>query len=104
VDEWKSSCEAGKLKKRGDVWEWTSTDADMGGQTYKAALRPEQHLRLLSPLFAAVEKRRQRLSLCARCDPRELVAGFVLGRNVYVGNGELTLVPWLRASGLNDVL
>jgi len=27
--------EGGKLKKRGDIWEWTSTDVDMGGQTYK---------------------------------------------------------------------
>ncbi len=42
VDEWKSTCEAGKLKKRGDVWEWTSTDVDQGGQTYKASMRPEQ--------------------------------------------------------------
>jgi formylglycine-generating enzyme required for sulfatase activity len=35
-EEWKATCEAGKLKKRGDIWEWTSTDVDMGGQTYKA--------------------------------------------------------------------
>lgn len=40
VDEWKSTCEAGKLKKRGDIWEWTSTDVDMGGQTYKALCGP----------------------------------------------------------------
>jgi formylglycine-generating enzyme required for sulfatase activity len=40
VDEWKSTCEAGKLKKRGDVWEWTSTDIDQGGQTYKALCGP----------------------------------------------------------------
>src|ERR671919_527378 len=26
VEEWKSTCEGGKLKKRGDIWEWTSTD------------------------------------------------------------------------------
>ena len=32
----KATCEGGKLKKRGDIWEWTSTDVDMGGQTYKA--------------------------------------------------------------------
>ena len=25
VNEWKSTCDAGKLKKRGDIWEWTST-------------------------------------------------------------------------------
>ena len=25
VDEWKAMCEGGKLKKRGDIWEWTST-------------------------------------------------------------------------------
>lgn len=40
VDEWKSTCEAGKLKKRGDIWEWTSTDVDIGGQTYKALCGP----------------------------------------------------------------
>jgi hypothetical protein len=40
VDEWKSTCEGGKLKKRGDIWEWTSTDVDMGGQTYKALCGP----------------------------------------------------------------
>ena len=40
VDEWKSMCEGGKLKKRGDIWEWTSTDVDVGGQTYKALCGP----------------------------------------------------------------
>ena len=40
VDEWTSSCEAGKLKKRGNVWEWTSTDVDMGGETFKALCGP----------------------------------------------------------------
>jgi formylglycine-generating enzyme required for sulfatase activity len=40
VDEWKSTCEGGKLKKRGDIWEWTSTDVDMGGQVYKALCGP----------------------------------------------------------------
>lgn len=40
VDEWKSTCEAGKLAKRGDIWEWTSTDVDMGGQIYKALCGP----------------------------------------------------------------
>ncbi|MGH7874008.1 MAG: formylglycine-generating enzyme family protein [Candidatus Binatia bacterium] len=40
VDEWKSTCEGGKLKKRGDIWEWTSTDVDMGGQTYKTLCGP----------------------------------------------------------------
>ena len=40
VDEWKSTCEGGKLKKRGDIWEWTSTDVEMGGQTYKALCGP----------------------------------------------------------------
>ncbi|HEX2930026.1 MAG TPA: SUMF1/EgtB/PvdO family nonheme iron enzyme [Candidatus Binatia bacterium] len=40
VDEWQSTCEGGKLKKRGDIWEWTSTDVDMGGQTYKALCGP----------------------------------------------------------------
>jgi len=40
VDEWTSMCQLGKLKKRGDIWEWTSTDVDMGGQTYKALCGP----------------------------------------------------------------
>jgi formylglycine-generating enzyme required for sulfatase activity len=40
VDEWKSTCEGGQLKKRGDIWEWTSTDVDLGGQTYKALCGP----------------------------------------------------------------
>ncbi len=40
VDEWKATCEAGKLKKRGDVWEWTSTDVAQDGQTYKALCGP----------------------------------------------------------------
>jgi Sulfatase-modifying factor enzyme 1 len=37
VKEWLSSCQAGKLKKRGNVWEWTSTDVDMG---FKALCGP----------------------------------------------------------------
>jgi len=40
VIRWKSTCEAGKLKKRSDIWEWTSTDVDIGGQTYKALCGP----------------------------------------------------------------
>ncbi len=40
VDEWKTTCEGGKLKKRGDIWEWTSTDVDVGGQIYKALCGP----------------------------------------------------------------
>ena len=40
VDEWQSTCGLGTLKKRGDIWEWTSTDVDMGGQTYKALCGP----------------------------------------------------------------
>jgi formylglycine-generating enzyme required for sulfatase activity len=40
VDEWTSTCEAGKLKKRGNIWEWTSTDVNMGGQVYKALCGP----------------------------------------------------------------
>ena len=40
VDEWQSTCALGTLKKRGDIWEWTSTDVDMGGQTYKALCGP----------------------------------------------------------------
>jgi formylglycine-generating enzyme required for sulfatase activity len=37
VDEWMSSCAAGKLKKRGNVWEWTSTEVEMG---FKALCGP----------------------------------------------------------------
>ena len=37
VDEWTASCAAGKLKTRGHVWEWTSTDVEMG---YKALCGP----------------------------------------------------------------
>jgi formylglycine-generating enzyme required for sulfatase activity len=40
VDEWKSTCEGAKFKKHGDVWEWTATDVDMGGQIYKALCGP----------------------------------------------------------------
>ena len=40
VEEWKSTCEAGKLEKRGDIWEWTSTDVDISGQAYKALCGP----------------------------------------------------------------
>lgn len=29
-----------QLKKRGDIWEWTSTDVDIGGQSYKALCSP----------------------------------------------------------------
>jgi formylglycine-generating enzyme required for sulfatase activity len=41
VDEWKSSCEAATLKKQAFIWEWTSTDADMGGETFKALCGPD---------------------------------------------------------------
>ncbi|MBM4264176.1 MAG: hypothetical protein FJ143_15630 [Deltaproteobacteria bacterium] len=40
MDEWKSTCESNKLKKRGDIWEWTSTDVGSGGETYKAMCGP----------------------------------------------------------------
>jgi hypothetical protein len=40
VEEWKSTCKAGKLAKRGDIWEWTLTDVELGGQTYKALCGP----------------------------------------------------------------
>jgi formylglycine-generating enzyme required for sulfatase activity len=39
-EEWISVCKAGQLKKRGDIWEWTSTDVSDGGQTYKALCGP----------------------------------------------------------------
>jgi formylglycine-generating enzyme required for sulfatase activity len=40
VDEWQSTCALGTLKKRGDIWEWTSTDVEVAGQTYKALCGP----------------------------------------------------------------
>ena len=40
VDEWMATCKSGKLKKRGEVWEWTSTDVDMGNETFKALCGP----------------------------------------------------------------
>lgn len=40
VNEWMATCKSGKLKKRGDVWEWTSTDVDMGRETFKALCGP----------------------------------------------------------------
>jgi sulfatase-modifying factor enzyme 1 len=40
VEEWTSTCEAGKLKKRANIWEWTSTDIDMGQQRFKALCGP----------------------------------------------------------------
>lgn len=40
VDEWTSICGVGKLKKGGNIWEWTSTDIDMAGQVYKALCGP----------------------------------------------------------------
>ena len=39
VDEWTAACKTG-LKKRGDVWEWTSTNVAMGDQTFKALCGP----------------------------------------------------------------
>lgn len=40
VDEWQAACQGGKLKKKGDIWEWTSTNVDIGGETYKALCGP----------------------------------------------------------------
>ncbi|SRR5713226_46121 len=39
VNEWMASCKSG-LKKRGDVWEWTSTDVSVGLETFKALCGP----------------------------------------------------------------
>lgn len=41
VDEWMATCRSGKLKKRGDVWEWTSTDVGKGRETFKALCGPK---------------------------------------------------------------
>jgi len=40
VDEWSTTCKGGGLKKLGDVWEWTSTDVEMGAETFKALCGP----------------------------------------------------------------
>jgi len=40
VEEWTTTCEGGKLKKLANIWEWTSTDVDMGPQAFKALCGP----------------------------------------------------------------
>ena len=40
VDEWSTTCKSRGLKKLGDVWEWTSTDVEMGSETFKALCGP----------------------------------------------------------------
>lgn len=40
VDEWMATCNGGGLKKRGTVWEWTSTDAETRSETLKALCGP----------------------------------------------------------------
>jgi len=40
VEEWMAVCEAGKLEKYGDVWEWTSTEVPTVEGTFKALCGP----------------------------------------------------------------
>ena len=40
VDEWTALCQIGKIKKQGDIWEWTSTDVFMGNEIFKALCGP----------------------------------------------------------------
>jgi len=40
VDEWMAVCEAGKLGKEGDVWEWTSTEVSTEEGNFKALCGP----------------------------------------------------------------
>jgi formylglycine-generating enzyme required for sulfatase activity len=40
VEEWTSLCQSGRLKKRGDIWEWTTTDVRIGDQNFKALCGP----------------------------------------------------------------
>lgn len=40
VDEWMAICETGKLKKIGNIWEWTSTDVATELGTAKALCGP----------------------------------------------------------------
>ena len=40
VEEWMSTCKTGKLKKGGDIWEWTSTEVEMERQPFKALCGP----------------------------------------------------------------
>ena len=77
VDEWKSTCEAGKLKKRGDIWEWTSTDVDIGGANLQSLVQSSEFMRLLASLLAAVEEPSERLSLRPGSDAGDLVARVV---------------------------
>jgi len=40
VEEWMGVCEAGKLQKDGDVWEWTSTEVSTEEGPFKALCGP----------------------------------------------------------------
>lgn len=40
VDEWMKSCQAGTLDKKGDVWEWTSTEVSADGGIFMALCGP----------------------------------------------------------------
>jgi len=43
-------------------------------------------VRLHAPLFAAVEERSEKFSLCSGTGAGDLVAGIIPGRNVFVGD------------------
>jgi formylglycine-generating enzyme required for sulfatase activity len=41
VDEWMKSCQAGTLDKKGDVWEWTSTEVSTDSGIFMALCGPK---------------------------------------------------------------
>ena len=41
VNEWMQSCQSGTLEKRGDVWEWTSTEVVMDSGIFMALCGPK---------------------------------------------------------------
>lgn len=42
ADEWMKSCQSGTLEKRGDVWEWTSTEVVMDSGAFMALCGPKE--------------------------------------------------------------
>lgn len=40
VEEWTSTCDTRKLKKRADIWEWTATEVGTERQPFKALCGP----------------------------------------------------------------
>ncbi len=84
VDEWKSTCEGGKLK---EARRYLGMDFDRrryGRAKLQSALWPSEYMRLLAPLSAGMEERSERISLRAGRDAGDVAAGFVAGRSGFV--------------------